>query len=421
MFIIIDSVFIEFFGFRRAKQIASDIIRRGSPEDMFIVIENHAAGGPRHIAGPDEPREEIIKKINKLKLPSSKWSKNLHLTREWDTDVEYDNDNSRYVSATFELMGESNKYMERMAYKNQALTFSGFLKRIKYALKTINRPKVVFLISEGIAKASFKNLGSAPEQNIQGYTPFFSALLVDEKLVSEVNENHDMRMFLNLIKVVKAINEGGSVLYTINPGRITSDYEASGEMSLRYIANESGGQYIAGRETTKIIKKVETITSAYYEIAFVPSPDMGQDINVELKCKRTGVKVDTFRKAEKTKPYLHMDDMEKKIFALNMVTGGSWSRLMGKVVRVKFRKLRNDSNGNESTEMIEIPLPPKMTNRKLDIFSIRLNPKSQKADIALVTTEVKDRANLIVKKSQDTSEYFVIIEPVFAYCIYNQV
>ncbi len=419
LFLIIDSVFNSVLGYRRSKKIAIDIINNSSAEDMFIVLENRAGGGPRHIAGPDESRKDIIKKINKLKLPSGKWDKDLHLTREWNIVADSQYYDPVHNAASLENLTNMVKHSDRMAYKNQAHHFSRFLTQFKYALKTITRPKVVFLISEGIAKAAFKTLKN-PEQ-VEDYGSFSSSLKKTEKRVSEENEFRETRFFQDLQKIVKAMNEGGTVLYTINPGKIRHDEEASGEMSLKFLAHESGGQYIAGSDAKKIVKKVRKTTAAYYELAFNATPDLGKNVDLKIKCKREGVKINTFKQTERTKPYYRMESVEKKLFALNMVTGGSWSRIMGKVVRIKYKMLRNEKSGSDTCLMIEVPLPKKMKDRRLDMFLVQIDPKTKKVHIELLTQAVKDRANFIIRKRNNTREFFVIIEPVYAYCIYNQV
>jgi hypothetical protein len=278
---------------------------------------------------------------------------------------------------------------------------------------------VVFLISEGIAKAAFKDL-KEPEE-VPEYGNFQSAFRKTEKRVNEEAEAREMRFFEDLQKIVKAMNEGGSVLYTINPGKFRHDEEASGEMSLKYLAHESGGQYIAGGDVKKIVKKVKKTTAAYYELAFNAAPDLGKNVDLKIKCRREGIKINTFKQTERTKPYYRMESVEKKLFALNMVTGGNWSRMMGKVVRIKYKMLRNEKSGSDTFVMIEVPLPKKMKDRKLDMFLVQIEPKTKKAHIELLTQAVKERANFIIRKGKNTREFFVIIEPVFAYCIYNQV
>jgi hypothetical protein len=278
---------------------------------------------------------------------------------------------------------------------------------------------VVFLLSKGISKTAFKMYKES--EKVPSYGKFGSALLRLPTRVNKQNEFRDQRLFHNLEQIVKAINQGGSVIYTVNPGKFDRDDEASGEMSLRYLAYESGGEYIAGSDSKNVIKKIKKTTAAYYELAFVPLPDMGKNIDIQLKCERKGTKVNTFKQTERTKPYFRMDPVEKKLFALNMVTGGSWSRMMGKVVRIKYKKLRTEKIKDETAFMIEVPLPEKMKNCQLDIFSIQIDPKNQKAEINMVTQMANSRTGLIIKKRKNKTDFFVIIEPVFAYCVYNQV
>lgn len=409
VFIIIDSVFNSFFGYRRAKEITVDIIENGSPEDMFIVLENRAVGGPRHVAGPDESKENIINKINELKFPAGKWDKNLHLTREWNYEADTDTFDPVQNITSLEDLANKSKYLEKLTYKTQVQHFSHFLTRFKYALKTMRRPKVVFLISEGIANGAFKAL----EEPKEGAGT--------EKRVDEKNETREMRLFRDLYNVVHAINEGGSVLYTVNPGNIGEDGENSGEMSLKFLAHESGGQYLAGSAAEKLVSRVKKSTAAYYELVFSPTPGMGNKIGLEVTCKRKGVKLNSFRQTERSRPYMAMEPVEKKLFALNMVTGGSWSRMMGKVVRIKYKNLRSERTGNETYSLIEIPLPQKMKDRSLDMFLVQINPKTNEANVEMLTQPVKDRANMVIRQMDSSREFFVIIEPTFAYCIYNQV
>lgn len=419
IFIVIDSVFNSFFGYRRAKEIAVDIIENGSPEDMFIVLENRAIGGPRHVAGPDENTKNIIDKIEELKFPTGKWDKNLHLTREWNYEADTDTFDPVHNTAALEDLSNKSKYLEKLTYKTQVQHFSHFLTRFKYALKTMRRPRVVFLISEGIAKGAFKT-GEEPE-GVGAGGKFNPALVRTEKRVKDKNETREMRLFRDLYNVVHAINEGGSVLYTINPGKIKHDNETSGEMSLKFLAHESGGQYFAGSEAEKLIKRLKKSTAAYYELVFSPNADMGEKINLEVMCKRKGVKVNSFRQTERSRPYKTMEPVEKKLFALNMVTGGSWSRMMGKVVRIKYKNLRSERSGSETYSLIEIPLPQKMKGRLLDMFLVQIDPETKEANVELLTQQVKDRANMVIRKQDSSREFFVIIEPTFAYCIYNQV
>lgn len=410
VFIILDSVFNDFYSYNRGKKIAIDMVKNSSPGDMFTVVENTAGGGIRYIGGSDISKKKLISRLKKLKLPTAKWNKSLFWCQEWNYEADTDAYDPVMTTAFY------RKRFEKMMYRNETSHFSDALSRFKYALKTITRPKVVFLLSQGISRGAFKGYAFARKSGQQ----YLSALLRPPKGV-ERDESRDRRMFYNLERIVKAINEGGGVIYTINPGKFERDNEASGAMSMRFLAHESGGEYIAGSDTKKIIKKIKKTTAAYYELAFVPFPDMEKKVDIELKCKRKDVKVNTFKQTERSKPYFNMDPMEKKVFALNMVTGGSWSRIKGKVVRIKFKKSKSKKPGNNSALTIEIPLPEKMKDRQLDIFAIQMDPRTRKVDISMANRKVDHQAELTIKKRKNKLYFFVIIEPFFAYCIYNQV
>jgi len=125
---------------------------------------------------------------------------------------------------------------------------------------------------------------------------------------------------------------------------------------------------------------------------------MGKKVDIKLKCKRKDVKVNTFKQTERSKPYFNMDPMEKKVFALNMVTGGSWSRIKGKVVRIKYKKSKSKKPGNDSALTIDISLPEKMKNRQLDIFAIQMDPRNRKVDISMANRTVDHQVELTIKK-----------------------
>jgi VWFA-related protein len=412
VFIILDSVFNSFHGYRRAKKIAEGIVTNGSPDDIFIVLENVGTGGLRYIAGTEQDRKEIIKKIRKLKVPTSKWDRSLFLTRPWNDMA----DTQKYNPGN-DGIERSLKYKDQLLYKQQVKHFSRNLRQFKYALKTIVKPKIVFLVSEGIAKNAFKTDYALIDRSPAGAV----SVLKPEPTVKDVKHFFDQRLFQYLKDMVTTINEGGSVFYTIHPGKFERDEGASGEMSLRYLASEGGGKFIGGSDTKDIIRHVKRTTAAYYELAFMTDDNMGKKLDIDVKCTREGVKLHTFEKTEKGTAYNQMAPLEKKLFAFNAATGGSWSRMVGKVVRVKYKKHKQEKPGAPNKIPIEIQLPEAMKNRKLDIHVLHYDPKTMKTEIDFKTKILGENVLLALKSKNDTSDFFVIIEPVNVYCIYNEV
>ena len=439
IFVILDTMFNSLTGFRRTKEIAVNLINERLPGDHFVVLENNPIGGLKYIGGSDKDMEELIKKIKKLNPPPDKWSSDLHSSRELRNNISYDpTTDPRLESGKWQSVRDLHVRSESQRYQHQVKYFTHVLSQFRYALKTIDKPKIVFLISEGIALGAFRAAidkadieavgeqeGSSAADLMAGGAGkgFYSILNKDEKTVFDQNKIYSSFMLKYLVDVVKSINKGGSVLYTINPRRTSdiNDEEASGEMSLRYMAGESGGKYFAGSKPKKIIERVKKTTAAYYELFYSIIPDMGSDMNVRLECRREGVRIHSLSHTEKNRPYYRMEPVQKKLFALNVVTGGSWSRIAGRVMQVKYSKAKPAKGESEKAVTFRVPLPDVMRNRKVDMFLIHMDPDTQKTDINLLSSSVTDVVNIRFKPRKDKNQFFVVIEPTTPYCIYNKI
>jgi VWFA-related protein len=391
IFIIIDGVFNTSEGLRRTKKIASKLIKGASEGDRFIIIENTFSGGLKHIAGPGGNRDLWLKNIKKIApLPPPIWMRKLYQTNDL-TNIE--------GGSEYRMLTGSRKSIEKIEYKNIVRRSSHILSQFKYALKTITEPKIVFLISEGVAKGAF-------EESVDPVDPK-RGLFVKTYLFNYLNE------------IVKAVNQGGSVLYTINPQNIEKsiDQGASGEMSLRYLASESGGEYFAGSDTDKIIKRIKKTTAAYYELAFHIPAQLGDNLELTIKCKRKDVRVHTLSHSERNRPYHKMEPVQKKIFALNVVTGGSWSRMVAMVTKAKIKKIKKE----KGLYNVNVELPAEMKNRNLDVCLLYLGPTTEAVDMDFETIKVKESLDLKIPRMKNKRQFFVIIDPTIPYCIYNRI
>ncbi len=433
IFIILDTMFNSLTGFRRSKEIAINLIKEGLPEDRFVILENNAIGGLKYIGGSESDKNELIKKIKKLCTSPEKWYDNLFSSSMISHKVYYDAlTDFRVETERMESFRDLLIQSERQRYQHQVMYFAHVLSQFKYALKTIDKPKIVFLISEGVASGAFKAAVKRPDsESLSSRSGEKTSIgkglsrLLAKELNTVFNQNRIYSTFLfrYLLDVVKAINKGGSVLYTINPkqGDDIDEDEASGEMSLRYLASESGGKYFAGSKPHKIVERVKKTTAAYYEIFFTVIPDMGNDMSVNVECQRKGVRVHSLIHSERNRPYVRMEPVQKKVFALNVATGGSWSRMVGRVMKVKYKKAKTDKKEDKNIYTINIPLPKVMQDQRVDIFSIRMDPETQKTDIDFINREVTDVVNLKIKLRKGKNQFFVIIEPTTPYCIYNKI
>ena len=395
LFIIIDGVFNSIPGTKRSKELAAALIHAARKNDRIVVIENTPGGGLKYIGGPDEDRDSLIRKIEKI-MPANKHAPNRFITSQGE---DFSPEQSTSTPPSSEQYGRH--------YKIAAMSFSNILSRFEYALQTITDPKIVFLISEGIAKGGFEEeIGiTAGKIDATAYTSKF------------VNPG----LFKYLKDIVKAVNHGGSVLYTVNPQNIAAaaDEKASGEFSLRYLADESGGQYFAGSDVQKVVKRIKKTTAAYYELAFSIPPELGGQLELTVKSKRPGVRIHTLNYSQRSLSYQKMEVVQKKVFALNAAVGGSWSRLAAKVNTAKYRITKT----TRTHYVIDVRLSAEIKGHARDIFVLHINPETDAVDMTMEALPADTKSTMILEipRKKGKKCFFVVIEPQGPSCIYNEV
>lgn len=398
--IIIDTVFNSKTGIRRSKKIAVELVNNKSDNDRFIILLNTHAG-IKYVIGPEANGEVIVRRIKKLNPLSDKYSKKIFLaegsSNNWMISSDYDGGHSNMTPRV-------EKMSEELRYKTNVRRFSKNLAGFKSALRQITSAKIVFLFSEGIKKGAFLESISS---------------------ISSKNKLYKTYLYEYLKEISKAINYGGGVLYTVNPTKVEVDDlknpVTSGEDSLMYMAKEGGGKYFAGSDVNKIVSNIEKNTAAYYRLAFAPLPGDNNMMKIEIKPKREGVKIHTINYTEKTRPYIRMEDTQKKLFAYDVITGGNWSRMVGKVMRARFKKVKSGKKGNDNTFTVRVTLPEVMKDRKLDMFSIKVDTDTQKVNVSTMSRKIEDVLNLKFKRIKNTRQFFVIIEPTTPYCLYDEI
>jgi VWFA-related protein len=437
-FIIMDSMFNSSRGFRRSKEIAINLVKEREPGDSFVIIENNAQKGVKYIAGPEEDPDVLIKALKGMKTPIETWSKELYASRKMMDNVGFDSMvDARAEADTFQNVQKHTMDAEKMRYQSDIKRFTNAMSQFKYALKTINKPKVVFLISEGIYRGAFKkdilndpnslgeiNTSHSDNSGLEGKAKQFASLFKQDAPTVFDNKNVFSTFLLNYLKeIVRAVNYGGSVLYTINPQLISDsmDDDRMGDMSMMFLADESGGKYFAGSKPVEIVKRIKRTTAAYYEMVFSAKSVEGDQMKLVVDCKRDGVKVHTLNHAEKEKPYFTMDKVQKKIFALNVVTGGDWSRMVGKVVRVKYKKVKKQKKGKTVVRTIDVTIPPKMRGKMADLYVVLTEPKTHETRINTMSKVLEDKFTFMIRDKKEQRKFYVIIEPTNTYCIYNEI
>ncbi len=425
IFIIVDTVFNSGTGIIRSRNIASELITKAPPSDRFILIEFNPANGLKHLGGPNMSRQELLVRLGKVTASNTMWAsvknRNVRNPRLSDRDPgsiaaarggagdgdvvvkrpSYMNNRENPIGMEASLEKSSLEMdLDKQAYQNSMKLFSRVLARFKYALKTITQPKLVFLISQGVIRGAF--------------TEDVSGTGIDGAVIGQ-NRAYSGFMLNYARQVVKGINDGGSLLYTINP-RPLNIPESAGEVSLKYMAYETGGKYFTGRDTEKILKHIRNTITAYYEVAFYVPPSVGERFDIRFKCKRKGVKIHTLAGAERTRAYKQMSPEQKKVFALDAVTGGNWSRIVGKVVKLAL----TDVFDSEKKKNVIVPLEQGMRDRPLDVFVIHMDPKTMEADFTIDRMQGPVSLAVAVKKVKNKRTFLLLVEPEHTLCVYNE-
>ncbi|MCP5046628.1 MAG: hypothetical protein GY940_05625 [bacterium] len=416
-FIIIDSMISNMNALGASRAVAWQLVRKAPPNEAFVVLESNPKKGFRYIEGPTKNKRKLQEVIAAIKTATAK--RDLVQGDMRELSASSVGNASAIEAARLERNAAYGGKREYEKYHRDVRHFANSLTRLKYALKSTTLSKTVYLISYRPQDSRMVNSNATMGETSVGYLRF-------------------------LEDAAKEVNYGGSLFYIINP--IPEKLKtAMKNPELRFMADAAGGKYISGGSFPDILSKVKNSTSAYYELAFTPTAKPGEKVRIRVKCKRKGVQLTTIGNTQQELPYRRMETVEKQMFVLNVINGGSWSRIAGNVKKVKFEVSGKNSSpvdsansqntvnfidssiarlnsGNSSPiKRVSVSIPPEMKNRKLHLYTVDVNSESRKATIKLVKKKVKQHWKFRLKAKAGQEHYFVIIEPSTATCIYNRV
>jgi len=402
-FMLIDSVSNTKAGIRHTKRIVEGIIKQSAPEESFVIMESHPFRGLLYIIGPETDKKKLIASLSKLSNIDANRSFTLgEMLKEMGAkpeDLKAGSgglDNSGRWSLSSNTVGEPGNPLaklildtgknksetDKQIYREILYNFYSTVSQMKYLFQSIPISKNVYLISGGVATDS---LGT----NFPYYYEFMGS-------------------------AAQAINAGGSTLNIIDPIPWQSPRFTN---SLKHIASVGGGKYFGGHKNfNTIISDIKKNTQAYYEISFFPGTE--KKIKIDVKCKRKDVTLNTINNLEKTNPYKDMSRFQKELFAINVVTGGSWSRMAGKIQKANFQAIQSS---NSDVKRILIPIPEKMKGLNVDIMVMNMNPNTLKAQIDLTNQKAGSQVEMEVPIKKGKVQYILVVEPLSTRCLYNQV
>jgi VWFA-related protein len=392
-FILIDGVFTGKKGKIKAVKIAGEIIKSGRPGDSFIIMVISPKKGFQYVVGPEKNRDILLTALKDVVLTQS-----YILLLEPVTVRALNSPGSPHAKEFLNMMF-SLTYSEKKALakqkRNEFLSFTNSFKQLKYALKSIPYPKTVYLVSDGL---------------------FYMAVSPRHRSGSSI-----IMYYESLRRAAANINRSGTIFYPVN----TRPKFQRSNIMLKYMAKVSGGSCINGANVKELSKNIKSYTEAYYEVAFSTSgPKKVKDqYKIKIKCKRKGIKLNTLRFGEKTKTYAQMPKEQRKVFALNVVTGGSWSRMVGKVMRIKNRSNADMKQDTNAMKAVSMKIPDAYKGRKIDIFVVNVEPTTFRSEIELNQRFVGAQKDIEVnvKKRNNRKQYVVLVEPGMTDCRYMQI
>jgi VWFA-related protein len=365
------------------KTIAAAIINKASAGDSYVIFQTNQAQGFRYVIGPEKDKMKLFQALRGIKVPYIRRDLRANVARrkrDYYASLGTHGERDSINTSLYILRAEREQEM----YQRDIQRFAQAVRELKYALKTIRLPKTVFLISAGTKHYGLGISGATQYRLLEG--------------------------------AAKAVNFGGAMLYVVNPIMYRSENKRK---ALKFMADVSGGKLVHGANIREIVDTVQKSTAAFYELAFQPPAQSGTRNRISMKCKRKGVELISVNYSEKSTPYPKMNKAEKKLFALNVVNGGNWSRITAKVGKIRYKKL--DIGTGNAAHTVEITLPTAMRNRPLDVFLVHIDPETQKADMTIEKKTITGKAILQLTPKENRNAYFVLIEPTTPFCIYNQV
>jgi hypothetical protein len=360
MFLVIDSVFNGYLGLKYSKQIVKDMVKKAPPEDKFILLEI-TLNGLKYVTGPVPGGTNIaadLRKVEKNAQKLAKWIPTMNEKRSMASG-------SGKQGGTLAMNMISYLDGNRSADSLTVRMYTDAYKQLKRVLKMLDGPKQTFIFTEGFASYS----------GGREYT---------YRKTMETLSNY--------------VYDGGSVLR-----RVWTKGMRPHQLK----------QYARGLNKS---------VSAYYEIFFRPGKKIGGNLKIEIKCKREGVRINAVGHKEREKPYWKMKTHQKKVFAISVVTGLSFSGISGRVYKAPYRILKSENANGERLVTLKVNMPEQLKNRKLDMYLLRFDDAYRDADVTVLPTHVKGGHEFTLQTLKEKRHlFFLFIDPRTTNTIFNKV
>jgi len=328
VFLIFDDMATQSWHVKKCKKLAREIIIR-SPEGLdFIVMILDPFRGLEHVCGPTTDKIEVRKAVAKH---VKGWQKDLNNREFGMRDIAWHKNSLFYKGSRYKVEGG----FDVPYYKNRYISS---LQNLDAVLKIfMAEGKVVYLFTTGIRKDIF---------------------IMDT----------DSKQYLDMKRIAERYNQNGSLLFVINPAG-TRDIE--GREKMRFLAKESGGEYLEGTEES-ITRRVVQLNRGYYEVGFADPGEGVREFDVQLSSVKEDLKIHSIRRLSKGKTYLELNDVERSLLPLNMIEDGFWAK---SIYDLTYRELIPETTENQ--HLCTITLPDSYLNHEVDLFTLLIHPVTE--------------------------------------------
>jgi len=413
---------------KNSKEIALDIIATSEPGVQFIAFTIEPFKGLKYITGPSDDKKELAREIEE-KVKGKLNERILDFQKFFDTKMLESSRSLQSQGAKGGGAGSRRVYLrdkdllrETAAtyYLRKTRSFFDAFKSLYLVFNSIEDNKFVYFFTEGISNNMQDNLMGGRSlyqyhlKKMSRYLGQSGAVLFilnpmgvhdGTTLITE-----QKKLFNPDIDSSDAYSGKGDAMVGSPTSYLTQEESRSGERWLRYLAVESGGKYLEG-QNEMVVKALEQIHRAYYEISFPDIPGLkGSTRNIRIKSKRKGVSIHSLRSMERNKRYAEMNKIEKEILAANLITLGPLMKAVLTCQHIRVTQIKKSKNNMSYTVL----LPGNFLNQQLDLYKIwvkdDLEVVSVKTQLLVPKKEkIKIRFDKKGKKAPGYKPYFVLV------------
>jgi hypothetical protein len=413
---------------KNSKEIARDIITTSGPGVQFIAFTIEPFKGLKYITGPSDNKKELLIEVEK-KVKGKPNERIMDYQKFYDTKMLETGRSLQGQAGRGAVRGDRRIYLrdkdllkESAAtyYLRKTRTFFDAFKSLYLVFNSIEDNKFVYFFTEGISNHMQDNLmgGRAMYQyhlkkmsRYLGRSGAVLFILNPMGVHDGTNLITEQKKLFNLdIDTSDPYSGKGDTMVGSPTSYLTKEESRSGERWLRYLAVESGGKYLEGRNE-EVVKALEQMNRAYYEISFPDIPGLkGSTREITIKPKRKDVAVHSLRSMERNKRYAKMNKIEKEILAVNLITLGPLMKAVLTCQHARVTQIKESKNNMIYTVL----LPGNFLDQQLDLYKlwVKDNLEVVSVKIQLLSSKkekIKIRFDKRGKKAPGYKPYFVLV------------